>query len=126
MLPFKEVDFTNKVLFNEVELTNIEFADPFAQSGSNEIKGKVKNNSNGHTISALCLNVQLINNYNDQSEIIEFDEVFISLNVPPQHTRNFIANPHFETLNAPKGKYDWLCSLGPIQFVDSKYSTLMN
>ena len=110
----------------EFEFTNIEFSDPFAQSGSNEIKGRVKNNSKTYALAEMCLNVQLVANYNDRTEIIGSDEVYISLDVPPQQTRDFIAHPHFRTLNAPKGKCDWLCSVGPIKVVDSEYHTLMN
>ena len=110
----------------EVELTKIKFPDPFAQSGSSTIEGRIKNNSERYTLSALCLNVQLIDNSNDRSEIIGSDEVYLSLKVPPQQIHVFKANPHFGTLNAPKGKYDWLCSIGPVQVVDSKYPTLMN
>ena len=105
----------------EFEFTNIEFSDPFAQSGSNEITGWVKNNSKRHTLTALCLYVQLVDYYNGRSEIIGIDQLFISLNVPPQQTHDFKGKPHFGTLPAPKGKYAWLCSIGPVQAVDSKY-----
>lgn len=110
----------------EFELTDLEFSGLFAQSGSNEIKGKVKNNSKRYKLDALCLKVQLVDNYNDRSEIIGGDEVYISLDVPPQQTRDFKAHPHFGNLNSPKGKCDWLCSVGPIKVVDSEYHTLMN
>ena len=110
----------------EFEFTKIEFSDPFAKFGSNEIKVRVKNNSKRFTLTALCLYVQVVDYYNGQSEIIGIDELFISLNVPPQQTHDFKGKPHLGTLPAPKGKYAWLCSIGPVQSVDYKNAVRTN
>ena len=110
----------------EFEFTNIQLVDPFTQPGSSEIRGKVKNNSKTYVLDALCLNVQVVIYYNGRSKIIESDAVYISLNVPPQQTRDFIAHPHFRSLNSPGNMWDWLCSIGPVKVAEYKNAVRTN
>ena len=110
----------------EIELHNLVFSDPLTQPGSNEIKGRIKNNFKGYTIDALCLHVQLVDAYKDRSKVIGGDEVYLSLDIPPQQSRDFMANLNFESLNAPSGKWDWLCSVGPVKVADHQYPIRTN
>ena len=110
----------------EIELIDMAFSDPFTPPGSNEITGKIKNNSNRYVIDTLYLKVQLVDTYEDRSEIIGDDEVSILVDVPPEQTRDFIVHPNFGTFSYPKGKWDWLCSISAIKGVDPEYHTLMN
>lgn len=106
---------------DEIELTDLEFSDPFTQSYANEITGRVRNNSDWYKLDTLYLMVQLVDTYDDRSEIIGDDEIAIRVDVPPQQVRDFIVQPHFGTLHSPKGKWDWSCSISLIKGVVSEY-----
>ena len=110
-----------RILPAEIQLTDLEFSDPFAQFSSNEITGKIRNNSNWYELDTLYLKVQLVDTYNDRSEIIGADEVSIWVDVPPQQARDFIAKPNLGTLKSPKGKLNWSCSISLIKGVEPKY-----
>jgi hypothetical protein len=102
---------------NEIELTEVKFSDPFAQSSSNEITGRVRNYSNRYELDTLYLKVQLVDTYEDRSKIIGDDEVSLWVDVPPQQVRNFKVHPNFGTLKSPKGKWNWSCSISLIKGV---------
>jgi len=105
----------------EIQLTDLDFSGPFVECSSNEITGRIRNNSNWYELDTLYLKVQLVDTYDDRSEIIKVDEVPIWVDVPPQQARDFKAKPNFGTLESPKGKLNWSCSISLIKGVEPEY-----